>query len=339
MRAASTVRTLLRLAALAALTAIAAAIAFGYLGRLHMAFDAFSHFRIHLGAALAAMALPMLALRFRREALLALLLGTAAVVQTAGLPLPPRGSWNSAAVAEGASESAVYRLLHMNLRYDNPTPEAALSLIGRVAPDVVTLNEVSAMWVDRLALLEAAYPHRLICPPPSRIGGVAILSRRPFAAGFEPLCGDRGAFARARLDIGGREVEIATLHLGWPWPYAQPWQLPRLEPLLGEIADTAVIATDLNAVPWSFAARRVADAAHARILRGIGPTWLHERLPGWLRPWIGLPIDNILVKGGVLPVGLGSTDPTGSDHLPVVLEFVLLPQQQPPQVLHAGLGE
>src|SRR5690606_37001389 len=116
---------------------------------------------------------------------------------------------------------------------------------------VLTLNEVSASWRQKLVLLKAAYPHSIICPAPSHVGGVAILSRRPFAQGFEPYCADRGAFAHARLDIGGNILDVATLHLGWPWPFEQPWQLPHLTPFLGAVADTAIIAGDLNAVPWS----------------------------------------------------------------------------------------
>src|SRR5690606_35461252 len=126
--------------------------------------------------------------------------------------------------------------------------------------------------------------------------------------GFEPYCGDRGAFVHARLDIGGRVFDVAAVHLGWPWPFAQRWQLPNLTPLLGQIGDTAIVAGDLNAVPWSQTARRVSTDADARILRGIGPTWLDRRLPDWLRPLIGLPIDNLMVKGGVAPVGLGTTE-------------------------------
>lgn len=325
-------RTVLRLAALGALTGLAAALAFGYLGRVHMAFDSFSHFRLHI-AALLALGVPLLlVLRFRIEAVFALALAVAVTLQTVGLSVaPPR-------VAQAQGADALYSHIHINLRFDNATPQAALSLLGSARPDVVTLNEVSEPWIAALSSIEAAWPHRLICPAPSHIGGVAILSRRPFAEGFEPFCGDRGAFAHARLDFGGRTVEVVTLHLGWPWPYQQPRQVPELEPLLARVGDTAIIGADLNAAPWSHSARRLEAAADARLLRGIGPTWLDRRLPDALRPLVGLPIDNVMVKGGVLPAGLRTLDTVGSDHLPVLLEFMLLPQEQPAQVLKAEVG-
>lgn len=319
-----------RLAVLAALCASGAAIGFGYLGRLHPAFDAFSHLRLHIAAVLVVLAPILLALRLRVEAAFALLLGVAAIAQTVWLDIEP-----GIASVETRGEP-VYRLLHMNLRFDNPTPETALSLIGETRPDVVTLAEMSDMWRTKLASLEATYPHRLICSQPSRIGGVAILSRRPFAQGFEPRCGDRGSFANIRLDLGGREVGIATLHMGWPWPFEQPWQLPRLTPLLESVGDTAIIVGDLNATPWSEAARRVAEAGGAQILRGVGPTWLDRRLPDAWRSRIGLPIDNLMLKGGVTAASLRTLDNPGSDHLAILLEFSVAAQQEQGEVEMVG---
>lgn len=328
-----------RLAVLVALGGIAAAVGFGYLGRLHPALDSFSHFRIHLAALAMLLAPVLMLLRFRTEAAGALLLGAAVILQTAGLPSFSRMGTTSAAATDVEAGGAIYRLLHLNLRYDNRTPAAVLSLIGTVKPDIVTLNEVSEAWGEQLALIEAAYPHRIVCPQPSHVGGVAILSRRPFAEDFAPTCGDRGSFARVRLDIGGQPVDIATLHLGWPWPFEQPWQLRQVPGLLGDLGDTAIIAGDLNAVPWSHTARAIAAASGARILRSIGPTWLFFSLPDRLRPLAGLPIDNVMLKGGVLTLSARTLDAVGSDHLPVLVEFMLLPAEKAPQVLRAMLGE
>ncbi|MBW7946273.1 MAG: AP endonuclease, partial [Sphingomonadaceae bacterium] len=60
---------------------------------------------------------------------------------------------------------------------------------------------MSEPWAARLALIEAAYPYRIVCERPTFIGGAAILSRRPFAEGRAPSCGNRGAFAHADVDF------------------------------------------------------------------------------------------------------------------------------------------
>ncbi|MEO3387816.1 endonuclease/exonuclease/phosphatase family protein [Mesorhizobium sp. CAU 1741] len=330
--------TMLRLAGLGTLLAIAAAIVFGYLGWLHPAFDSFSHFRVHLATLLLAATLPLLLARLWPEALFAVALGATAIVQTIGLPSLPRFSTVNASTTEAGGHEALYRLLHANLRFDNRRPEETLSLIARVRPDVLTLNEVSAPWRARLATLEAAYPFQMICERRGHIGGVAILSRRPFAHGTQPSCGDRGSFAHATIDFGGRVVEVVALHLGWPWPFEQPWQVPRVEPLLAQLGHTAIVAGDLNSVPWSRTARRVEAASGARLLRGIGPTWLNARLPAWMRPAIGLPLDNVLVKGAVMPLSVTTTAEGASDHRPVLLEFNVLPQEKLRGVLQASLG-
>ena len=56
----------------------------------------------------------------------------------------------------------------------------------------------------------------------------------------------------------------------------------RPQPLLAEIGSTAIVAGDLNAVPWSQTAQRVERASGTEILRGVGPTYLDRRFPAWM---------------------------------------------------------
>lgn len=325
---------LFRLGALAVVLALAGALSFGYLGWLHPAFDAFAHFRIHLSVLLLAGVPVLLVLRFWPEAVFAALLAFASIVSTTGMPFSSALPAATASTRTAPDGAAVYRLFHANLRFDNQRPEAILSLIGETRPDVLTLNEVSEHWHARLQALEGVYPYRIFCPRHSPIGSAAILSRRPFVHGTAPYCADRGSFAHAQVDFGGRAVDVVTLHLGWPWPFDQPWQVRQAMPFLADVGHTAVFAGDLNAVPWSNTAKLVAAALDAHPLRGIGPTWLTARLPDFLRPLIGLPIDNVMVKGGILPVSVGTLKGGSSDHLPVLLEFIVLPQEQPMPAQH-----
>jgi endonuclease/exonuclease/phosphatase (EEP) superfamily protein YafD len=215
-----------------------------------------------------------------------------------------------------------------------------LSLIGRTSPDVITLEEVPPRWQEKLKLIEAAYPYRIVCPPPSHIGGVAILSRRPFEAGEEPRCYDRGALAIATVNFGGRPVSIAVLHLGWPWPFDQPDQLLDIAPVLEtKLKRTALLAGDFNAVPWSETVRRVAEAGGLEVVRGIGPTWLEQGFPDVLRRSIGFPIDNVLAKGEILLNAPTRLDYVGSDHLPVLMEFGLKAEEEGAGAMQAELGQ
>ena len=300
--------------------AISIPLVLGFLNRLHPAFDSVAHFRLHLAALLAVTALVLLATRLRLEGLFALALAAGAFVATPGTYA--NLLLETSAGASGAPvDQATYRLLHLNARFDNSEPEKFLSLIARIRPDVVTINEVSAMWRGRLGALKAAYPHRIVCDSRGFVGGVAILSRRPFVAGSEPECFEGGTLAVARVDLGGQPVDVAALHLYWPWPFEQPEQVPQLAGRLAQLPDAALLAGDFNAVRWSETFRQIASAARMRDAGPVGPSWMPRLLPDGLRRMAGLGIDHVLTGAGVDIVRLERQDDAGSDHLPVLTEF------------------
>ena len=295
----------------------------GFFGRLHPAFDSMAHFRVHLAVLLMLAALPLiLAHPFRRHGLLAAALGGAAILTVTGTSFPLALGPVQASYQPKDSLSPAYRLLQLNLLYDNPEPGKVLSLIGRVRPDVVTLNEVSPLWADKLALLSSAYPHRTVCRIGNHAGGVAILSVRPFAEGTEGQCLEGGTFATATVDLGGRHVEVGAVHLHWPWPFSQSEQIDDMAHLLANTTETSILAGDFNAAPWSAAATRIADASGMTPVGPAGPTWIHLLLPEFLR-FAGLPIDHIFAKGDVIIHSVATLEAVGSDHLPVLVEFSL----------------
>lgn len=312
----------------AATAAISIPLVLGLLAELHPAFDAFAHFRAHLAVLLCLCGLLLLASIYWKQGLLAVALGALALWTT--IPAFPLFGATSAAAGDGASGRAVYRLLQLNLRFDNKAPEKVLSLIGRTKPDVIALEEVSVDWMPRIARISAMYPYSIVCNAPNRIGGNAVLSRRPSLGGAQGRCLNNGSLAIAEVDFSGRTLQVAALHLAWPWPSEQPEQLRELQPDLAALGDTVLLAGDLNAVTWSAAVRRIEVDAGLSHVAGIGPTWLDRRLPDVLRPYIGLPIDQVFSKGDVKIMSARALDAVGSDHLPVLVEFALT-GGKPPQ--------
>lgn len=305
-----------------------AAIGLGFLGWLHPAFDSLSHFRLHLAALLAVGAIGLISVGFRREAFAGLALATAAFFVTPGTWLDMVAG-NQAKASATPDERATYRLLHLNARFDNPDPERFLSLIARIRPDVVTVNEVSAMWRQRLETLAAAYPHTIICDSRGLVGGVAILSRRPFANGTSPECLDGGTLAVASVDFAGQPVSVAALHLYWPWPFEQPEQIDRIAPRLSDLPDVAILTGDFNAARWSETVRKVAASARMEDAGPVGPSWLPRALPDMFRRSVGLGIDHVLAGTGLVVSKVERLDEVGSDHLPVVTEFWVPMKQRP----------
>ena len=331
-----------QLLVLFAVIAVSIPLAAGFFGWLHPAFDSMAHFRVHLAALLVFAALPLLlSSSLRWHGLLAATFGCAAILTVTGTSFL-RGPGPVQAAFQPKDEiSPVYRLLQLNLRFDNPEPGKVLSLIGRVRPDVVTLNEVSEMWSEKLGLLASAYPYRILCEMDNRAGGVAILSVRPFAEDTDGGCLDGGTFAVATVDLNGRSVDIGALHLHWPWPFDQLRQIEDMAPRLAATAETTILAGDTNATPWSVASARIADAAGMISAGPIRPTWLYRRLPEFLR-FAGLPIDRIFTKGEVIVHSVDTLEEVGSDHLPVLVEFSLRaagPKEEDPLTATAALAE
>lgn len=306
-----------RAAALTLTLAISLPLVAGLLGRLHPALDAFSHFRAHLAVLLAMASLLLLATRQWLHGAAGLLLAIGTFATTAGLA--PFHTATPAAATDAAGPR--YRLLQLNMRYDHPEPARVLSLIGRTRPDVVTLNEASPAWRRSLQALSAAYPHRLDCPDERSVGSVLILSRRPFLD--LGACGLGGRFGVVTVDFGGQAVDVASVHLLWPWPYAQPRQIRDLLPMLASLGERALMAGDFNAADWSASVRQIAAAGGFTEMPRLGPTWLVRGAPDALRRRAGLPIDHVLAKPGVVLLDARRLEDVGSDHLPILVEFTL----------------
>jgi endonuclease/exonuclease/phosphatase (EEP) superfamily protein YafD len=307
-------------AVFAATVLVSIPLVLGLMAERHPALDALGHFRAHLAVLCALGGLILLTSRRWKQGLLATALGMAALWTTLGaFPIA-----SLTAAEAGPKDRAVYRLLQLNLLANGRSLDSVVSLIGRAKPDVVVLQEMSLEWrpwIDRIA---TTYPYSVTC---ARHFGVAILSRRPFAPGTEPQCGHSGSFAVADVNFGGRLVEVAALHLQWPWPYDQAAQLDALRPTLAALGPTALVGGDLNAATWSAAMRRIEAGGGLTHVTGIGPTWLDRRLPDALRQYVGLPIDQVLAKGDVRVISARTLEAVGSDHLPVLVEFSLTGEQ------------
>jgi endonuclease/exonuclease/phosphatase (EEP) superfamily protein YafD len=308
-----------------AMLGLALMLAFGLAGAWSPWLDVFTHFRAHFALAMALLALLLLATRFRLLAIAGLAFAAACFSTVPDGPAFFGLGPVQAGFQPKADDQPVYRLLQMNLRFDNATPEKVLSLIGRTQPDIITVEEAERMWRGKLDLLSQAYPHRFYC---GGAFGTAILSRRPFAEGTEQRCSTYGTLATATVDFAGRTVDVAAIHMGWPWPRQQTWQIGSISQPLAALGETAIMAGDCNAAPWSGAVHRLADIGGLTVMPSVGPTWLWRRLPDALR-FAGLPIDQVFSKGDIVIHSAQKMAPAGSDHLPILVEFSLKPKTSP----------
>ena len=292
----------------------------GYLNRLHPVFDSISHFRLHLAVAGLLGGLVLLPTRSRFSGIAFALFSSAALFTTIW---PTIGSGRAQAAGENG---ATYRLLHANLRFDNKTPEEFIRLIAETKPDVMTLAEVSWTWEPRLKTISAMYPHQKICRVQNKYGGVAIFSRRPFAADGLSFCDRDSAVAVQTVDFNGTLVTVVAMHLEWPWPRLQREQIVWLQPEFDKIRTSghpALMAGDMNATPWSATLQDIAKQTETEVLPQIRGTWFFNGLPPGLATWLGLPIDNMLTSKKIVARQVEIQRHTGSDHRSLLLEFSL----------------
>lgn len=309
---------------LLAAVAVSMPLVLGFMGSLHPALDAFSHFRAHLAVLMAILALPLLFTQMRSEAAMVLLLAVMAFTTTTGLAHRFLGSTDQDAPQTPGPR---YSLIQINLRYNNAEPKRVLQMIAREKPDLITYQEAGpdwAMWID---ILKGTYPYHVDCRIDGLNFGTGILSRRPMRD--DKACAAGGRLAMAPIDFGGTIVNVAAYHSALPWPYGQSSSIDKMVPELQKLDGPKIIAGDFNATPWSYAVNRIAKASGTATVPNIGGTWLPIGLPANFTAWIGLPIDQLLVSPEIgTPFGSSRPD-VGSDHLPLRLDFSAPPPIRP----------
>lgn len=282
----------------------------GYLGRLHSAFDTLSNFRLHIFWVMLG-ALPLIILlRFKREAVMALIIAMAAL-WGARAAIPHSGLIN---------EGPTYSLISYNMLFENDQRRDVVPwLIGQDA-DILFVTEFSRFWAPLWEPLIEHYPHHSYCPEWQGTAGNYLFSKYPLD--LDTLyCQDYAAFHLVEADIAGQKIILGGTHLRWPWPASGPEQITQALPVLENLGDNALLIGDFNSVPWSYSMQRISEAGDLNIYQGIGASWLFTPFPDWFRKWFGLPIDNAMQKGAVQITAAERLPSMGSDHMPIKFEI------------------
>jgi endonuclease/exonuclease/phosphatase (EEP) superfamily protein YafD len=297
------------------------------LARQWWVFDGLTHFRLQYLCAGLLLALGLALLR-SRAGLIALLFATW-----------HGWIWWDVAEASGRSQCAgrALSVVAFNLEWSNPTPDAAVEALRAMAPDILMVAENWRDWGPHLEALAEDFPGRApadwrTADRPTLFSKFPILDSetvRPFdgvVAGSDPLLA-RAAWAfgyeRAVLDLGdGARVTVVGVHAPYPLGAGvaalRHRYLAQLAAALAAVEGPLILLGDLNATPWSPDYRDlVASAGLVSASGGHIATW-----PVW--SWIlRVPIDHILVRGGLTVLDAQRGPDLGSDHFPVVASLCL----------------
>jgi endonuclease/exonuclease/phosphatase (EEP) superfamily protein YafD len=276
------------------------------------------HFRLQYAALGLAAAAILIATGELRVAALAFGVAVVNALIAAPLLFPPR----SCKVPAPCAPTPAIRLASINVYSRNRQFQRVIDFIARERPDAVVLLEINRDWEAALGGVHKDYVHRYTVRG-KKGAGITLLSRWPvLAAGMLPGYPAAQAALAATLQFHGARVQILGVHTTWPIGGRRSGARNRQLQFLGEYARAQpgplLIVGDLNVSPFSAHFQAFLAAGHLKsAAQGWQPTW-----PKFM-PLAGIQIDHALTNAGIAVTDFRRGSAVGSDHLPILIEFVL----------------
>lgn len=229
------------------------------------------------------------------------------------------------------TDRPVYRLMTFNVFGRNEEPETLADYIIRTDTDIVALQEYhpDVRGVAHGPLAEH-YPHFQYCAGGQR-AFLGLYSKLAFEPLSEDVCSasisnpERTARIVVRFAPPvGEPFALATTHNDWPEPVTrQAEQFASLRDALATVELPLLLAGDFNSTPWSYTLRGfVAEAGLTRFTYNQ-PTFPKQwyYFGDWRPTPAILPIDHVMGRGDIEVHDLHRGEPSGSDHLPIIVTF------------------
>ncbi len=285
-------------------------------GAYNWFFDLFSHFRVQYFLGLCVVAMLLLIPRKRRAAAF---FGALAVANL-GVILPMYIGRIPAPVSSGHSIRAM--LVNVNTKTGSATDVAAA--IRRFNPDVIVLEEVSGKWLSDLKPVLDSYTHSEQEPREDNFG-IGLWSKFPFTRS-RVACIGTAEVPSIVVEIDtpqGKCTVLATHPLppgGKDYSEFRNGQLAELPRWVQQASSPVVLLGDLNVTPWNHYFKRLLNESGLKDSsqgRGVHPTW------PTFSPLMLIPIDHCLYSHGIEIVARQTGPQVGSDHYPVIVDFVI----------------
>lgn len=219
-----------------------------------------------------------------------------------------------------------FRVLQFNTWASNRHPEQIAALIANTKPDLVALEELTAenyKYLQHQSVLQA-FPVQIR----QKQDRLLLLSRYPVLE--TPIIGTSLPGIVAKIQVATQSIAIVMVHttrpIGDDGQYQR--QMNRLGETLVRLHLPVVVVGDLNTGPWSAPFNRLLKQTrlhNTQIGFGVEPTY-----PCYLPktqiplPFPVLPLDHVLASKDLQVLKRWNGPRSGSDHLPVLVDFGLL---------------
>jgi len=212
----------------------------------------------------------------------------------------------------------------MNVNSATGIPDKVARAIQELDPDFVVLEEINDQWLSALALALPPYPYSATMPREDNFG-IALFSKYPLIQNEIREVGEAEVptvIAEMALP-DGRLTVIATHPLppaGQEYSRLRNDQLARLPEIVKQANAPVLLLGDLNSTPWCSHFKQLLRQSGLKDSsqgRGVLGTW-----PAYL-PILLIPIDHCLNTAGVHITKKTTGPNVGSDHFPLVVDFVL----------------
>ena len=291
---------------------VLAPLVLGFFPALHPLCDSYSHFRIHLLLLLSLLLLLFTLFHKKRVYFFIVLLLTLGVLYWINQPYTPS--------KKVALATNTFKQMQFNLNFRNRRLDDVMAFIRQESPDIITMQEVTVAHEQKLQALNDLYAFQRYCDFYPYVGGVAILSKYPFAD-QEGECVEGRGLLTSKIDLNGTTLTVASVHLHWPYPYGQYEQFEFLKTTLNKMEAPSLVSGDFNAAPWSHIVTQIAKASNSSVVGGLRWTIaLDHQLP--MIPNMKLPIDQLLLSKGLVAQSVEVQQGLGSDHFPVMANIV-----------------
>ena len=226
------------------------------------------------------------------------------------------------ALADKRSKSC-FSVLSLNVRMDNHGYGRIAKLVAREDPDILLLMETDQRWLAALEGTLARFGYRL-SRPLDNYYGMTFASKIPVASArmIMNTSADTPTLYATLTPAAGRAVEFIGLHPRPPIPgqstATRDANIARAGAKTPDGLADAFAMGDFNDVPWSHTSRRFKQAGQyrdPRVGRGTFATFPADHT------WVGWPLDQLMVKGGVEVAGFAILESVGSDHRPVLAQL------------------